>query len=73
MTPQEFDPTIYYRIAARNLYRLYGQDALMLCDRALSKMQALGDPEGFDIWLGIHKALVETTVAEERPQGATLH
>ncbi len=70
---QDFDPRLYFRIAAENLFRSYGAQALHFADHALNKMKMLGDEEGFEMWLGIHEALVETAIESELPHEATLH
>ncbi len=70
---QDFDPRIYFRIAAENLFRSYGAQALHFADHALNKMKMLGDEEGFEMWLGIHEALIETAIESELPSEATIH
>ncbi|WP_308911314.1 hypothetical protein [Pseudokordiimonas caeni] len=71
--PLPFDPNIYYGIVAENLLRNFGNHAFFMADQALQKMKALGDDEGFDIWLSIHEHLsakaTEAIVGEE----AVLH
>ncbi|WCL54899.1 hypothetical protein [Gimibacter soli] len=71
--PLPFDPNIYYGIVAENLLKNFGSHAFFMSDQALQKMKALGDDEGFDIWLSIHEHLnakaTEAIVGEE----AVLH
>lgn len=68
-----FDPDYYYGLVADNLLKNFGIKALGYADAALNKMKALGDDEGFDIWLEIHSQLTHKTVHEVRPAAATLH
>ena len=54
---QEFDPQYYFGLVADNLLRNFGARALFYADEALQKMRAIGDQEGFDLWLNIHEHL----------------
>jgi hypothetical protein len=52
-----FDPNFYFGLVADNLLKNLGPKALVYADEALSKMKAIGDKEGFDLWLAIHEHL----------------
>lgn len=54
---QDFDPQFYFGLVADNLIRNFGSRALYYADEALQKMRAIGDSEGFDLWLNIHEQL----------------
>ena len=54
---QDFDPDFYFGLVADNLIRNFGSRALFYADEALKKMRAIGDSEGFDLWLSIHEHL----------------
>lgn len=69
----QFDPDYYYGLVADNLLKNFGAKALGYADAALSKMRALGDDEGFDIWLEIHSQLTSKALEGLRPVEATLH
>lgn len=71
--PLPFDPNYYYSLVADNLLKNFGQKALGYADHALSKMKAIGDDEGFNIWLEIHAQLSSKSIVEELPTGATVH
>ncbi|SDE57875.1 MULTISPECIES: hypothetical protein [Kordiimonas] len=58
-----FDPNYYFGLVAENLLKNLGPKALDYADEALSKMKAIGDEEGFDLWLSIHEHL--TTIAAD--------
>ena len=68
-----FDPNFYFGLVAENLLKNLGPKALIYADEALSKMKAIGDDEGLDLWLSIHEHL--TTIAADtiRPNGAMIH
>ncbi len=68
-----FDPDYYFGLVADNLLKNFGVKALSYADDALSKMRALGDDEGFDIWLEIHAHLTSKASTDYRPSGAVLH
>lgn len=68
-----FDPDIYFGIAADTLLSNFGERALYYADEALRKMRALGDHDGFEMWMGIHAQLQARIGTEHRPAGATLH
>lgn len=70
---QDFDPTVYFDITARNLLRNFGDRALFYADEALKKMRALGDEDGFEMWLGIRAQLHRRVREQEIPAGATVH
>ncbi len=70
---QGFDADIYFGIAADNLLNNFGERALVYADEALRKMRALGDHDGFEMWMGIHAQLQARVGAACRPAGATLH
>ncbi len=71
--PLSFDPNYYFGLVAENLLKNLGPKALEYADEALSKMKAIGDDEGFDIWLSIHEHL--TTIAADtfKATNATIH
>lgn len=69
----DFDPNVYFRIAAENLLRNFGLRALYYADEALKKMRALEDEDGFEMWLAIREHLIMKASGEIRPEGATLH
>lgn len=56
---QDFDPHVYFNIVADHLLKNYGERALFYADQALAKMRALGDNEGFDLWLAVHEHLTQ--------------
>lgn len=68
-----FDPNYYFGLVAQNLLKNLGPKALDYADEALSKMKAIGDDEGFDLWLSIHEHL--TTIAADtlKPGNSTIH
>jgi hypothetical protein len=68
-----FDPNFYFGLVADNLLKNLGPRALHYADEALSKMKAIGDEEGFDIWLGIHEHLTVKAAGEFKPEGVVLH
>jgi hypothetical protein len=68
-----FDPNFYFGLVADNLLKNLGANALRFADEALSKMKAIGDDEGFDMWLGIHEHLTQKAAVEFRPAGTVLH
>lgn len=69
----DFDPKIYFGIAAENLLRNFGARALYYAEEALKKMRALEDQEGFDMWLGIQEQLIKRATSQHLPEGATIH
>lgn len=73
--PQQlpFDPDFYFGLVADNLLKNFGAKALGYADEALSKMKAIGDEEGFDIWLEIHAQLTNKATDDYRPAGTVLH
>lgn len=73
--PQQlpFDPDFYFGLVADNLLKNFGAKALTYADDALSKMRAIGDDEGFDIWLEIHAHLTDKATQDFRPSGTVLH
>ena len=68
-----FDPNFYFGLVADNLLKNLGSKALVYADEALSKMKAIGDDEGFDIWLNIHEQLTAKAALSLRPDDAILH
>lgn len=68
-----FDPDYYFGLVADNLLKNFGNKALHYADQALTKMKAIGDDEGFDIWLEIHAHLSNKAASEFRPAGVVLH
>ena len=68
-----FDPNYYFGLVADNLLKNLGAKAIVYAGEALSKMKALGDDEGFDIWLNIHEHLTAKASMDERPANAVLH
>jgi len=70
---QEFDPTIYFDITARNLLKNFGERALHYADEALKKMRALGDEDGLEMWLGIREQLQRRLQESHVPPGVTVH
>ena len=73
--PQQlpFDPDYYFGLVADNLLKNFGLKALTYADSALSKMRAIGDDEGFDIWMEIHAQLTSKAADDMRPTGTILH
>jgi len=71
--PLPFDPNVYYGMVADNLLRNFGTHALFMADQALQKMKALGDSEGFDIWLSIHEHLNAKATEAALDEGAVIH
>ncbi|GAB4120128.1 MAG: hypothetical protein Kow00104_03050 [Rhodothalassiaceae bacterium] len=69
----DFDPNVYFRIAAENLLRNFGLRALYYADEAIKKMRALEDEDGFEMWLAIREQLIMKASGEIRPEGETLH
>ncbi|NVJ71529.1 MAG: hypothetical protein HWE08_14310 [Alphaproteobacteria bacterium] len=70
---QPFDPNFYFGLVAKNLLKNLGPKALDYADQALSKMKALGDDEGFDVWLSIHEHLTAIASDSFRPEKALIH
>lgn len=70
---QDFDPAVYFEIAADTLLRRFGERALYYADEALKKMRRIGDDDGFDMWLGIQEHLLANVRAKHIPTGAALH
>ena len=70
---QSFDPNFYFGLVADNLLKNLGLKALVYADEALSKMKALGDEEGFNLWLSIHQHLAERASSDMRPAEVVLH
>ena len=68
-----FDPNFYFGLVADNLLKNLGAKALTYADAALSKMKAIGDDEGFDIWLNIHEQLTTKASMTLRPENTVLH
>ena len=68
-----FDPNFYFGLVADNLLKNLGVKALGYADEALSKMKAIGDDEGFDIWLNIHEHLASKAAMSLRPENSVLH
>lgn len=71
--PPSFDPNFYFGLVADNLLQNLGPKALVYADEALSKMKAIGDDEGFDLWLSIHQHLAEKAAKSFLPDGAQIH
>lgn len=69
----EFDTDIYFGIVADNLLKTHGQKALFLANEALKKMRDIGDDEGFDLWQGVHKQIMNKYTEYYVPDGVTLH
>lgn len=68
-----FDPNFYFGLVADNLLKNLGSKAITYAGEALSKMKAIGDDEGFDIWLNIHEHLTVKASLSERPENTILH
>jgi len=68
-----FDPNFYFGLVADNLLSNLGPKALVYAGEALSKMKAIGDDEGFDIWLHIHEHLTAKASDTLRPENTVLH
>lgn len=68
---QDFDPDFYFGLVADNLIKNFGSRALFYADEALKKMRAIGDSEGFDLWLNIHEHLSQKA-ADEMGSGLAL-
>ena len=71
--PLPFDPNFYFGMVAENLLKNLGPKALVYADEALSKMKAIGDEEGFDLWLAIHEHLASKASDCFRPDTAAIH
>jgi len=71
--PLSFDPDYYFDLVANNLLQNLGENALMYADQALNKMRALGDEEGFTMWLSIHEHLTTRATDAVRPRNIVLH
>ncbi|TNE67204.1 MAG: hypothetical protein EP335_02415 [Alphaproteobacteria bacterium] len=71
--PESFDPNFYFGLVADNLLKNLGLKALVYADEALSKMKAIGDEEGFNLWLSIHQHLADRASDSMRPTGVVLH
>ena len=71
--PLSFDPNVYFGIVADNLLKNLGPKALVYADEALKKMKAIGDDEGFDLWLSIHEHLTERASAFLRTDAVAIH
>ncbi|MFC4348806.1 hypothetical protein ACFO5Q_13210 [Kordiimonas lipolytica] len=70
---QPFDPNFYFGLVAENLLKNLGPKALDYADEALSKMKAIGDDEGFDLWLSIHEHLTTIAAGSFKPNRAVVH
>ncbi|WP_262692094.1 hypothetical protein [Kordiimonas aestuarii] len=68
-----FDPTFYFGLVADNLLQNLGPKALVYADEALSKMKAIGDEEGFDLWLAIHEQLAAKAADCFKSEGSVVH
>lgn len=68
-----FDPNYYFGLVAENLLKNLGPKALDYADEALSKMKAIGDDEGFDLWLSIHEHLTTIAADSFKPEKAAIH
>ncbi len=71
--PLPFDPNVYFGYVADNLLKNLGPKALVYADKALSKMKAIGDDEGFDLWLSIHRHLTEKAPKAALPSNVSVH
>ncbi|GHF16809.1 hypothetical protein GCM10017044_08950 [Kordiimonas sediminis] len=71
--PLDFDPHYYFGIVAENLLKNLGPKALEYADEALKKMRALGDDEGFDMWVGISEHLNAQARQASIPMQAVVH
>ena len=65
----DFDKDMYFGIVADNLLKNLGTDAFYYADEALKKMRAIGDDEGFDLWMSIQDHLI-SRVGQHMPQAA---
>lgn len=68
-----FDPNFYFGLVADNLLKNLGPKALTYADEALSKMKAIGDEEGFDLWLAIHEQLTTKAAGCFINEAAVIH
>jgi hypothetical protein len=68
-----FDPNYYFGLVAENLMKNLGPKALDYADEALSKMKAIGDDEGFNLWLSIHEHLTSIAAQSFKMENATVH
>ncbi|WP_281299847.1 MULTISPECIES: hypothetical protein [unclassified Iodidimonas] len=75
LTPivNDFDPKVYFEIAASTLVRNFGDRALYYADEALKKMRAIDDADGFDMWLGIHQHILGIIRDGHIPAGVSIH
>ena len=70
---EDFDQDIYFDIVASNLKKNLGDQALFYADEALKKMRAIGDSEGFDLWLGVHRHLSEKVADDWQEASHAVH
>lgn len=70
---ESFDPNFYFGYVADNLLKNLGERALYYADEALKKMKAIGDDEGFDMWLGVHRHLTMKADLSMYDDQVTIH
>ncbi len=70
---EDFDTNVYFGIAADNLLTNLGSKAHIYADEAIKKMHAIGDDEGFDMWLGIQRHLAQKATADLMGDNITIH
>lgn len=72
----DFDPAIYFDMAARQLLGSHGSRAIILADAVVVKMRALGDREACELWEEVRAAIINFCDDEmdiPAPRYATLH
>lgn len=73
----DFDPAVYFDMAARQLLGSHGPRAIILADAAVVKMRALGDHEACELWEEVRAAILDFCDEDETdipaPRYATLH
>lgn len=70
---QDFDPEIYFGIAAETLLARFGARALFYAGEAQRKMRLIGDDDGFEMWTAIERRMVDRLRETCIPEGATIH
>lgn len=72
----DFDPTVYFGMAARQLLCRHGARAIILADAAIAKMRRHGDDAGCELWEEVRAAMddfYDDEMAAPTPRFATLH
>lgn len=72
----DFDASIYFTMAARQLLGSHGTQAIILADAALARMRAAGDFDGCALWEEVRAAMddqIDDYDEAPAPRYATLH